>query len=95
MKAAAQSSTASAPSRGLRMPGGWRGWLMLALALVVGGLAFNWSWLTAVAVAPLFLSLAPCALMCAFGLCMRGGGPKCSDRAVGPVVKTGQDGAGQ
>lgn len=40
------------------------------------GLTLNWNWLTAVEVAPILISLAPCAIMCALGLCMRGGGAK-------------------
>ena len=39
---------------------------VLALAL---GAAFNWSWLVAVGVAPVFLAVLPCAAMCALGLC--------------------------
>jgi hypothetical protein len=89
----AQSTAAPAPRRGLRMPLGRRGWLLLALAVVVAGGALNWSWLTAIGVAPLLLAVAPCALMCGLGLCMRGGGAGCSDR--GAVAKTDRDGAGQ
>ena len=58
--------------------GGWlRGWLsgrrglvVAAVALTGGGLALGWNWLAAVGVAPLLLSLAPCAAMCALGWCM-------------------------
>ena len=39
-------------------------------AVVVAGLALGWNWLTVVGLAPLILSLAPCAIMCALGLCM-------------------------
>jgi hypothetical protein len=90
----AQTPAAPAPPRGLRLPLWRRGWLLLALAAVVGGLALNWGWLTAVGVAPLLLGVAPCALMCAFGLCMLGGDAKRSDRGVGPVAKFGQSEAG-
>src|SRR5437899_12288148 len=47
------------------------------IAVVVAGLALGWNWLTAVGLAPLILSLAPCAIMCALGLCMtpRGNSP--------------------
>lgn len=48
----------------------WRLWLAVAAVAVVGGLAFNWSWFIAVGVAPLLLSLLPCVVMCALGLCM-------------------------
>lgn len=91
----AQSADAAAPPRLLRMPLGRRGWLLLALALVFGGLALNWGWLTAIGVAPLLLSLAPCALMCVFGFCMLGGGAASSDRGSGPVAKTRPDEAGK
>ena len=38
---------------------------------VVIGLIFNWSWFVAVGVAPIIVSILPCAVMCALGLCMR------------------------
>lgn len=66
---------ASLPSR-LR---GRRMLVILAAAVIVAGLALNWSWLTAVGAAPVLLSLAPCALMCGLGLCMKGAsGASCS-----------------
>ena len=50
----------------------------VALALLAAGLAWQWSWLFAIGVAPLLLSLAPCVVMCALGLCMhRMGGGSC------------------
>ena len=53
--------------------------LVLAVAIVGAGLALNWSWLVAAGVAPILLALAPCAAMCALGLCMsRMGGKSCS-----------------
>jgi hypothetical protein len=42
----------------------------LALALISGGLIWQWSWLVAVGVAPLLVSAVPCVAMCALGLCM-------------------------
>lgn len=42
----------------------------LALALIGAGLAWQWSWLVALGVAPLLVSAAPCVAMCALGLCM-------------------------
>lgn len=50
--------------------------LFLGLGTVGAALALNWDWLTAVGAAPILLSLAPCAAMCALGLCMRGGGAR-------------------
>lgn len=49
---------------------GRRGLVVAGVAVVVAGLALGWNWLAAVGVAPLILSLAPCAVMCAFGMCM-------------------------
>ncbi|MGK9169650.1 hypothetical protein KXR53_25255 [Inquilinus limosus] len=49
---------------------GGRGALILAAAVVAGGgLWFGWPWLVAAGIAPILLSLAPCAAMCALGLC--------------------------
>lgn len=40
------------------------------LALFAIGLAWQWSWLVAIGIAPLLLSAAPCVAMCALGVCM-------------------------
>jgi len=47
-----------------------QGLTVTGIAGVAIGLAVNWSWLVAVGLAPLILSLGPCAVMCALGLCM-------------------------
>lgn len=39
-------------------------------AVVVAGLALGWNWLTAVGLAPLIITAAPCLIMCALGICM-------------------------
>lgn len=53
---------------------------VLAAAIVGAGLAVNWNWLVAAGIAPILLALAPCAAMCALGVCMnRTGGKSCSD----------------
>ncbi|UWQ20101.1 hypothetical protein [Jannaschia sp. W003] len=68
-----------------------RNWLLVALAVIGGGMALNWGWLTAIGAAPLILSLAPCAAMCAAGLCMRGGSSACAsknDPAAKPGIPT-------
>ncbi|MEH6527948.1 MAG: hypothetical protein V7723_17900 [Sneathiella sp.] len=51
-----------------------------SMVLLIGGiviatpfLAFNWSWLTAIGVSAILISVLPCVVMCAFGLCMMGG----------------------
>ncbi len=46
------------------------GLLSIAGVAIVAGLGLNWSWLVAAGVAPLLLSVLPCVVMCALGLCM-------------------------
>ena len=64
---------------------GWRSRLTARNGIIVGlvallgvGLAFGggWGWLVAIGVAPVILSLLPCAVMCGLGLCMMGMGNK-------------------
>lgn len=40
------------------------------MVVIAGALALNWSWLTAIGAASIILALAPCAVMCALGMCM-------------------------
>jgi hypothetical protein len=62
--------------------GGRRGLLVTAVAVLVIGGALNWSWLVAIGIAPLLIAIAPCAVMCALGLCMsRMGGQSCSSES--------------
>ncbi|MGH8221921.1 MAG: hypothetical protein ACREQZ_03010 [Woeseiaceae bacterium] len=66
--------------------GGRRALIVLAVAAVGMGLYFSWGWLAAVGLAPLLLALAPCAAMCALGLCMnKGGGAKPSSTDAKPL----------
>ncbi|HJS87051.1 MAG TPA: hypothetical protein VJ779_16465 [Acetobacteraceae bacterium] len=59
----------------------------IALALLAAGLAWQWSWLVAIGVPPLLLSAAPCAAMCALGLCMhRMGGRSCGNAQDGSTA---------
>src|SRR6266478_305840 len=53
---------------------GRRGLIIGGVAIVAAGLALGWNWLSAIGAAPIILSLAPCAAMCALGACamMRG-----------------------
>lgn len=88
---------AGAPKRSGSLAFGRRTWLVLALALLVGGAALNWSWLVAAGIAPLLLAFAPCAAMCALGLCMKPGAESCKrqdsvgDPALAPIpVETGK-----
>jgi hypothetical protein len=48
---------------------GRRGLVIGGVAIVAAGLALGWNWLSAIGVAPIILSLAPCAAMCAIGAC--------------------------
>lgn len=58
---------------------GRRGLIALAVVISLAGLAFNWSWLVAVGIAPILIAALPCAAMCALGLCMaRGSGSTCA-----------------
>jgi hypothetical protein len=64
--------------------GGRRGLILLAVTALGAALVLNWGWLVAVGLAPLLLALAPCAAMCAIGLCankMMGGNNSCSTRS--------------
>jgi hypothetical protein len=55
----------------LKLSGGKRLFLGgFALALIVGGLVWQWNWLVAIGAAPLLISAAPCVAMCGLGLCM-------------------------
>ena len=71
-----------------RYLGGRWGLLAVAAAAIVAGLAFNWSWLVAIGVAPLIIGVLPCAAMCAAGLCMMGMGRK--GQAPGPSSNPAQ-----
>lgn len=58
-------------------------WLTAA-AVLLGVAAFlNWGWLVASGVAPVLLAAAPCAAMCAIGLCM----DKAADKSCGGALK--------
>ena len=68
--------------------GGQRALIPLAVAAIAGGVYLSWGWLAAVGVAPLLLAVAPCAAMCALGLCMgRGGAKSCPTDAKGDGAK--------
>lgn len=75
--AAGNSAPASARTIARRWLTSRRGLAVTGIAAVVAGLVLGWNWLSAVGIAPIILSLAPCAAMCALGLClnkMMGGG---------------------
>jgi hypothetical protein len=58
------------------------------LAVTGTGLGLGWDWLTAVGIAPLIVSTAPCLLMCALGLCIMGRGHQTSSSQ--PDARAGQ-----
>lgn len=57
---------------------GPRKWWLLAAVAVAGGLAFGWETLVVLGIAPLLISVLPCLVMCALGVCMM----KCKDKAA-------------
>lgn len=71
--------------------GGRRGLMLLTVTALGAGLFLNWGWLVAAGIAPLLLALAPCAAMCALGLCMhKKGGKECSTQP-GPAGEEPKD----
>ena len=63
---------------GLRTRLGTRGLVILGAGAIAVGLALNWTWLVAIGVAPLLLTVLPCVVMCALGVCMMPKGEKSS-----------------
>ena len=57
-----------------------------AIGVIAAATAWQWSWLAAVGVAPLLLSVAPCIAMCGLGLCMH----RMSGRACASSPASGQ-----
>mgnify|MGYP001342205879 CR=1 FL=1 len=65
--------------------GGTRGIIVGAVVVLGAGLALGWPTLVALGVAPILLSVLPCALMCGLGLCVMGrGGQSKSTQASTP-----------
>ncbi len=64
--------------------------VLAGAGLVIGGsgVALGWDWLTAIGLAPLIVSAAPCLLMCALGLCMMGRGHQAN--AGNPAPASGE-----
>ncbi len=55
----------------------WRGIMLVAAIAIIAALTLNWTWLMAIGVAPLLVSVLPCLVMCGVGICMscrKGGG---------------------
>jgi hypothetical protein len=57
-----------------RLPS-WRRWLLVA-AIVIAVIAMytGWDWLVTVGAAGFLLSVGPCLVLCALGICMKGKG---------------------
>ena len=73
--------------------GGRRGLLIAGLLVATGGLWLGWPSLVAAGIAPLLLSLLPCVVMCALGLCMKKGHGKSRDSK--PTADEAPDKEGQ
>jgi hypothetical protein len=87
MEAAPASSLARDWLRALAWWLGGRRGVVAAAVLVAGvGLALNWSWLVAAGIAPLLLAVAPCAAMCALGVCLNRAGQR-SDAPPQPLAE--------
>ena len=67
------ASAAAAKTPPIQAIVGWlkspRGLIVAGLVVIAGGLALGWNWVVALGLAPLVLSVAPCAAMCALGAC--------------------------
>lgn len=71
------SDNSTSPPRHLlfitrRYLGSRAGLIAMAAVGLGAGAYFNWGWLVAAGLAPIILAAAPCAAMCAMGLCMGG-----------------------
>jgi hypothetical protein len=54
------------------------------LVITSTGLVGGWNWLTAVGIAPIIVSVAPCLVMCALRMCMMGRGRKAPSNDLAP-----------
>lgn len=70
--------------------GGRRGLIVLGILAVGAAMVLNWGWLVAVGIAPLLLALAPCAAMCALGLCANKLGARAEGSDAAKNVMSGQ-----
>ena len=72
---------------------------MSALLIAGTGTYLGWGWLVAAGIAPVLLALAPCAAMCALGLCMSQSGGTASSKGASehsklPELQTAANGEG-
>ena len=87
-----QTSLTSHLSSAARSVLGNRFGLLAIAAGVIGLSAYtSWGWLVAVGLAPILLALAPCAAMCALGMCMKGGKSKNTADVAVPNLTDGTD----
>lgn len=71
---------------------GRRGIILAVVALGVPALWIGWPWLVVAGIAPLLIAFAPCAIMCALGLCMMG--KSCSKSEAGAAPSAGPAASG-
>lgn len=58
--------------------------IVTVLLILAAGLAAGWPWLVTAGLAPILLALAPCAAICALGVCMsKVGGKECTSSNAG------------
>lgn len=68
-------------------------WLAAAGILGTTGLALGNGWITSAMLATLLIAAAPCLVMCALGLCMKGGeGGSCKQGGSDALVQAGRPG---
>jgi hypothetical protein len=67
--------------------GSRRALVITGIVVALAGTALGWKWLSAIGIAPVILSLAPCAAMCALGACamMRGASSCATPGSVKPA----------
>jgi hypothetical protein len=63
--------------------------IALGAAAGAAGIALNWGWLTAIGVTPVLAAAAPCAAMCALGLCLHriAGGSRAATTSQTPAMQ--------
>lgn len=80
-----QASLASNLSSSARSVVGNRFGLLAVTAGVLSLTAYSsWGWLVAIGLAPILLAIAPCAAMCALGMCTMGGKSKTPTDSILP-----------
>jgi hypothetical protein len=71
-----------------------RALIVTGIAIVAAGMALGWHWLSAIGIAPVILSLAPCAAMCALGACaMMKGASSCAKLDATKQAELPKDGS--